>query len=892
MDLTYFNPNSQKEADFLVGFVARQSTLEFLVKQLSLVQTGQAARHHLIIAPRGFGKTSLLRRIAIEARSNAGLHARFIPLRFREEQHNVISLDVFWRNCLQSLLEAREDEGAAQDELDTLEADWEAHAPRHSLPREAQDGESAWQTLQMRCAALQRRPVLLIDNLDTLLAGLSEQHQWSLRRRLQAADGPVIIAAASRYPDSTHDTNAAFFEFFRIQTLDKLSDKEVFTCLQHIAEHRGKAGEPVRNMLQQDPGRVAALNTLAGGNPRTLSVLYGVLESHMSGDILSQLSAMLDTFTGWYQARTEELPMQARAVFDALALHWDPMTAATLAQATGLDTPAVSSQLSRLEKSGYVETVSLSRNKKGRSGYQVSERFFNIWYLMRNGPRRAKQRIRFLTTFIQSCFSTTERHTLAQAALQDLRAAPEYALALASSVGSKRLRGALLDLAKNRSSEIAEDSEYHPLVEELRAEWGLGSKTNGDADAGRTLFNKAIELSNRGQSEEAIAVYDEIIKRFGGALELWLRELVARAMVNKGHRLGLLERSEEAIAVYDEIIKRFGSAPEYVLRELVAKAMVNKGIRLWKLERSEDAIAVYDAVIVRFGDASEPGLRELVAMAMLSKGYRLWKLERFEEAITVCSQVVERFSQAKEPVLREAVASALVFSGNLLLEKNQLDASESAYRACIERQPNWGGTYNNLGNLLYDFKGDVSGARKAYEEGLSVALNEPALLPILHGNLAYLLALHIGDALAAQEHVARAVAVEGGMPPAGASLLEALLAFAGNAWEWPKVYAAIDKAVASGDNSLWSNYADDLERLLWFIVAKGKGAEFKEWMARANYPTQYAPMFHAFVAALEGEDHLLQINPETRQPASKIYSGIARRLALYERDGSKARKVF
>jgi hypothetical protein len=75
-------------------------------------------------------------------------------------------------------------------------------------------------------------------------------------------------------------------------------------------------------------------------------------------------------------------------------------------------------------------------------------------------------------------------------------------------------------------------------------------------------------------------------------------------------------------------------------------------------------------------------------------------------------------------------------------------------------------------------------------------------------------------------------------------------------------------------------------------VAKGKGAEFKEWMARANYPTQYAPMFHAFVAALEGEDHLLQINPETRQPASKIYSGIARRLALYERDGSKARKVF
>jgi len=37
MDLTYFNPNSQKEADFVAGFIARQSTLDFLVKQLNLV---------------------------------------------------------------------------------------------------------------------------------------------------------------------------------------------------------------------------------------------------------------------------------------------------------------------------------------------------------------------------------------------------------------------------------------------------------------------------------------------------------------------------------------------------------------------------------------------------------------------------------------------------------------------------------------------------------------------------------------------------------------------------------------------------------------------------------------------------------------------------------------
>ena len=49
-----------------------------------------------------------------------------------------------------------------------------------------------------------------------------------------------------------------------------------------------------------------------------------------------------------------------------------------------------------------------------------------------------------------------------------------------------------------------------------------------------------------------------------------------------------MERSEEAIAVYDEVLARFGDATEPALREQVAKALVNKGVTLGALERSED----------------------------------------------------------------------------------------------------------------------------------------------------------------------------------------------------------------------------------------------------------------------------------------------------------------
>ena len=108
MDLTFFNPHSQSEADFLANFVARRATLDYFLRQLRLLDSGQPARHHLNVAPRGYGKTSLLRRIAVAVRTEADLHKRFIALSFREEQHNVISLDALWRNCIQSLLEARE----------------------------------------------------------------------------------------------------------------------------------------------------------------------------------------------------------------------------------------------------------------------------------------------------------------------------------------------------------------------------------------------------------------------------------------------------------------------------------------------------------------------------------------------------------------------------------------------------------------------------------------------------------------------------------------------------------------------------------------------------------------------------------------------------------------
>jgi tetratricopeptide (TPR) repeat protein len=995
MDLNFFNPKSQKEQDFLINFVARQNTLNFFLQQLRLTVANQPARHILVIAPRGYGKTSLLRRISIAVRSEVEFSNRYIALTFREEQHNIISLDVFWRNCLVALQEAREDEGATAEEIDQLEALWEKYPPRSALKREEQDGEPAWQAFQAHCKQLGRRPILLIDNLDSLLAGLIDQHQWALRRILQRDDSPVLMAAASRYPESTNDGKAAFYAFFSIQTLSRLSDDEVMQCLRTLALHRGEKGKKVIDLLNNDPGRISALNTLAGGNPRTLNVLYSVLEADMSADILSQLSAMLDTFTGWYQARTEEIAPQSRAVFDALALNWNPIKAADLSLITGLDTPTVSSHLSKLEKTGYAEAVSLSTKGKGRNGYQVSERFYNIWYLMRNGPRRAQKEIKFLTAFLQSCFSVAERRTMAQNILGVNCVEPGYALALASSINLSRLRNQLLDHVQNSASVSSGGNEYVAFAKYLREQMPSRRKKSSEKRAEANIaFDKAYELYKDGKFNEAevalreaIALdpkdatgyfnlghllhdhlnrYDEAEAAFRQAITLDPKDampLFALGDLLQNH-LGRYEEAETAYRkgivlepkvawphnnlgnLLSEHLSRYGEAEvayecAIALDSNDACPHLNLGNLLQDhLKRYDEAEAAYHKAIAlepddawqhfRLGtlfedyfnryDEAEVAYRKAIELDPNDawQHFRLGTLfedhfNRYDEAEVAYHKAIElypndawqhfRLGQLLEDHLNRyddaeiAYRRAIVLNpkvswyhislGKLLqIRFKRFDEAEFVYLQAVELEPkniNNAKIWTEIGNLRLDQKAEVRQAIEAYLNGLMIDKNDT----VLNANYAYALALHKNEKVSAQTHAQ--LALDGDkFSSAGKYLLNALPKIdETNEITFQRMWRQIDLAVNCEDNTLWTDYLDDLQRLLWYVVVNDKGIWFKQKMEAAQYPVQFSPMYVAFKAALEGEDVLLQINPETRQPAQRIYDGLAHQLKIYPKSAKK-----
>ena len=426
-----YNPALWSRNEVRTYYVARHNLLARFLDDFRREKAGTRPQHRLILGQRGMGKSTLLRRLAIGVEDDPELAAQWLPLIFPEEQYNVATLADFWLNCLDALGDSLEARG---DVVEVKALDAEVERLDHK------DGECALQALLRMARKLDRRLLLLVDNIDLVLGRIKDK-DWVLREALQQHPELLLVGASSRALESTYDYGAAFYDFFRIDELRGLTEDEMRDTIVSLARERG--ADDVVDRVRSNPGRLRVLHTLTGGNPRTAVLLYGVLLKGVDGDVRSDLEALLDEVTPLYKARFDELPTQAQQLLDKLALHWDPMSARQAADALGWTVNLASAQLDRLVQSGVAEKVKAGSGK--RIAFQVAERFFNIWYLMR-ASRRLRRKLMWLVEFLRVFFSSEELQRLARDSLHapsaDARSA-EYMLALCRAIGPMPVVSAL-----------------------------------------------------------------------------------------------------------------------------------------------------------------------------------------------------------------------------------------------------------------------------------------------------------------------------------------------------------------------------------------------------------------------------------------------------------------
>jgi tetratricopeptide (TPR) repeat protein len=752
-DIAIYDPRRLSESDFLAGFVARLDIYEFLIRQFQNLREDDVATHRLIVGQRGMGKTTLLRRIAIGIEEDAGLRECFTGLTFREEQYDVRSLAQLWRNCSEALAEWLEARGRAGEA---------AEIDRRLASERFDDGDAAWEQFAALCGQTKRRPVLFLDNINLILGALPESEGWKLRKILQARGGPVVFGASAAFLEETVNPKAPFYEFFQVHALEPLSVAEMRICLARIAKRRGEPGKRVSAILGSAPERVPVLHTMTGGNPRTLAFIYRLLESEREGDAQRDLETLLDDVTGLYKARVEELPEQARAVFDAIALHWDPASTALLVETTMLEPTTLSPQLNRLVERGFVEKT---ERADGKSGWQVAERFFNIWYLMRHGNRRVRQRLRWLTAFLTSFYSHDElmrlgRDLAIRAVTSPTQAHYFFAVSEAVFAASPSVEGYFLKraLTKRASTSLlsldrAEIEKIVP-VDDLDADSReLDTISRAIRNARSWPFEQADEffrllrLSGRPRKEQQQIVaqlpnmppieFDDLLKSLRSNNEARLKDQFPPEVVEA------VERAVSSGALRD-------SSDTFNAETAAAMAVrpeVGHMILLWV------ALSEYNAVFIsRHVDSISAAMNSCCAARTARATFRLALLlhvglkrdneaeAKYREAIgldptdaytwiglgELLQGPLARYDEA-EAAYREAIrfnpTFALTWSnlGNLLTERSvKYDEAEAAYREAIRINPALSHPWNGLGNLLHNRLGRYVEAEAAYREAIRI----------------------------------------------------------------------------------------------------------------------------------------------------------------------------
>lgn len=767
-NLSIYNPQSLNDADFKRSFVARHSFFQKLFARLAQNPPKGQAQHFLIIGQRGMGKSSMLRRLSIEFETTEDICEKFAPLVFREEQYNVHSIEIFWENCLDSL------------------SDWLEKQGEHEISRDidsfnflGSDTISTEEFFFSICAKIGRRPILFIDNIDIVLDGLGND-QWSFRRTLQGNNGPIIVGASTAYLEASSKPNDAFYDFFQVLVLEKLTLADVVKCLKSISDVR-PSGERVRELIEQEPDRIRVLHSLTGGNPRTLTLLYMVLEFDPDVDVFADLESLLDQVTVLYKARVEDLPPQSRVVLDAVALNWNPSTAADIAKVTKLKTTTVSTQLDRLKNEGLIEKVRLPDTK--RSAFQLAERFFNIWYLMRHSSRRQRVKLKWLINFLKSFYTQQQLALRAKEILERPRNTfgnnKDFFIALGDAVEDqdwgRLLKFEAANLHQDHSGEpsatpvsttgSSSEIEVSPARPETEKDWEqlviLQYVKNVNLETAKATLDEALA---KFEKSEAIlflagALYHDKIGDLECALEFFQKASASdpesyrskRALAIVSNGIGDLDaakkfyheaaciRSEEHAAWFEfaEFLQNSGSDPR-LAEECYTKALeISPEASRCRSRRGNlrryylnDFTGAHDDLMRAISDDPEDEYPWYI-LAWLLKEHG-GKVGRASHSVEQCFQ--EAIALSKQPgyLYRD-------LARHLRLQADYLNAEE-AYNCWLERHPGIE-AYTEFADFVLEARSDSSAARSLYEKAIAI---EPTSASDL-GRLGYLHAYYFDD---------------------------------------------------------------------------------------------------------------------------------------------------
>lgn len=589
--LSSFTPSLMKAEDLEALFVQREELAQRLVDLIRESTVSDAKHHHLLIGPRGIGKTHIVALTYYRIQAMEDLRDKLLVAWMREEEWGVNSfLDLLLR-IFRALVEEYQDS----------ELDLKVQA---LYPLSPKDAEYSGTELLKEYVG-DRTLLILGENWDDLFSGLGDKGQKRLRSYLQENPFCSIVATAQGLFNGVKLQTSPFYGFFHVSHLEGLSLDEATKLLANIAKVTGKADLASALVTPLGRARVRAVHHLAGGNHRVYVIFSQFLTRESLDELVQPFMKTLDELTPYYQARMQWLSPQQRKIIEFLCDRRRAVPVKGIAQQCFMTHQTTSGQLKHLRDMGYVESQVAGRE----SYYELREPLMRLCIEVK---KNRGEPISLLVDFLRMWFSQAELQKKLSLLSHSAIVEREYLL---------------------YTLHIISQEEKDPRIEACRADHSLYVREGNFSQA----LKAAEELTeirgwvsdwlDRGHCLVHLQKGEEALGSFEKALELDPEN--AQCWRFKGWGLGFLERWEDALECLDHAI---------LIDPNDQIAWFYKADALNNLERCEEALDAFDKVVE---------LRPEDASGWYERGYTLSRLGRSEEALESLDQVIRIDPDAK-----------------------------------------------------------------------------------------------------------------------------------------------------------------------------------------------------------------------------------------------------
>ncbi|GAK54770.1 ATPase [Candidatus Vecturithrix granuli] len=673
-----YNPHEQSQQQLIESFVARQDLFQNLYQAIKAFDPDQPGQHFLIEGQRGTGKTTLLLRLSYAIEQDAELRRWLIPLVFKEEAYyGIRRLFHLWENVMRELEDKEKNFAGLFEQLST------AYDERIAYE------QFCYARLIDALKQQAKQIIVFIDNFGEFIQNFSFEERYRLYEILRQEPSIRIVGASAVALEAFLQEEDGLYTLLDRWKLESLTKEETYNLLLKLAEAYQKEAI-IERTIQEQPGRVESLRLLTGGVIRTIVLLFEIFSEQEESNTLADLDAVLDRVTPLYKSRMDDLTPLQREVVHTIALNWEAMPIEEIARKARLTTSEVAHVVTELEQVFLIAKVD-SASPPGRGEewvtsaasqplYRLTERFFNIWYLMRLSTGGSQIRVKWLLHFLENWYNKTELREHARLHVQSL------------ARGRYQPRAAYyLTEAFAQTGQLDQDTEHQMLqtTKKLLQETDI-HLAQGLSASDKDIFQQGEACYQQERYEQAIthflklkSKHEHIYFRIGYAFEQLGLHQEAVTYFSQAAEQGHVEAMVRLGLLYHYHLQDDHSAETFYLKAVEkghTDAMLHLGHLYYYRFHNDDKAQVYYTMVVKEGQIRSKVLTSGSFSFKSLKNYLITALKG--EVSNPELYQFQDFPQAKQNYLQtieKTTAEALFQLGNLSAKDQQLNQKAESY---------------------------------------------------------------------------------------------------------------------------------------------------------------------------------------------------------------------